>query len=78
MIGAFFSLEIGYLIVNYLLKASLTLEYLIYVILGVLFGMGTSLISALYPAYKASKLDPIKALSLLLTVCNTIKNCSCL
>ena len=62
LIGAFLSLGIGYLIVNYLLKASLSLECLIYVILGVLFGIGTSLISALYPAYKASKLDPIKAL----------------
>ncbi|ABR56105.1 ABC transporter permease [Methanococcus aeolicus] len=61
-IGAFLSLGIGYLIVCYLLKASLTVDCLVYVILGVLFGIATSLISALYPAYKASKLDPIKAL----------------
>jgi putative ABC transport system permease protein len=62
LIGAFLSLGIGYLIVSYLLKASLTIDCLYYVLLGILFGIGTSLISALYPAYKASKLDPINAL----------------
>ncbi|EHP84336.1 ABC transporter permease [Methanotorris formicicus] len=62
LIGATLSLGMGYLIVHYLLGSELSLSCLVYVFLGVLFGIGTALISALYPAYKASKLDPIKAL----------------
>ncbi|WP_292460136.1 ABC transporter permease [Methanothermococcus sp.] len=62
LIGALMSVVIGYLIVVFLLKSSLAWYCLIYVLIGILFGVGTSLISALYPAYKAATLDPIKAL----------------
>ncbi|MEO2117853.1 MAG: FtsX-like permease family protein [Methanocaldococcus sp.] len=62
LIGAFLSLFFGYLIVHYLLKTSLSYYAIIYMLIGIFFGILTSLISALYPAYKASKLDPIKAL----------------
>jgi putative ABC transport system permease protein len=62
LIGAFLSLFFGYLIVHYLLKSSLSYYAIFYMIIGIMFGILTALISALYPAYKASKLDPIKAL----------------
>ncbi|AEH06434.1 ABC transporter permease [Methanothermococcus okinawensis] len=62
LIGALISVAIGYLVVVFLLKSSLTWYCMIYLLIGILFGVGTSLIASLYPAYKASKLDPIKAL----------------
>ena len=54
VIGATLSLGVGYLIVHYLLDSALPLSCLVYVFLGMLFGVGTSLVSALYPAYKAA------------------------
>ncbi|AEF96615.1 ABC transporter permease [Methanotorris igneus] len=62
IIGAMLSLGVGYLVVHYLLRSSITMESLIYVFLGILFGVGTSIVASLYPAYKAANLDPIKAL----------------
>lgn len=62
VIGAILSLGVGYLVVHYLLSSSITMESLIYVFLGILFGVGTSIIASLYPAYKAANLDPINAL----------------
>ncbi len=61
VIGAILSLGVGYLVVHYLLSSSITMESLIYVFLGI-FGVGTSIIASLYPAYKAANLDPINAL----------------
>ena len=62
VIGVLLSLGIGYLVVHYVLNSSITMESLIYLFLGVLFGVGTSIIASLYPAYKAANLDPINAL----------------
>lgn len=62
VVGVLLSLGIGYLVVHYLLNSYITLEGLIYTFLGFLFGVGTSVIASLYPAYKAANLDPVKAL----------------
>ena len=62
LIGALFSIIIGYLILTFYIKTSFPISGLNYVILGVFFGIITSLISSTYPTYKAAKLNPIKAL----------------
>ncbi|HIQ39302.1 MAG TPA: ABC transporter permease [Methanothermococcus okinawensis] len=62
VLGVLLSLGIGYLVVYYLLNSYITLEGLVYPLLGFLFGVGTSVIASLYPAYKAANLDPVRAL----------------
>lgn len=65
IIGGLLSLLGGYAISLLMLE---TTEYLfvpsslIYVVYGIGFGIGTSLLSGLYPAWKASNLNPIEAL----------------
>jgi len=62
LIGIILSLIIGQVALSQY-SMSLPLESLIYILIkSVLIGVGVSVMSALYPAYKASKLDPIKAL----------------
>ncbi|RLI82247.1 MAG: ABC transporter permease [Archaeoglobales archaeon] len=64
-IGGILSFVGGYAIDMLVLK---TAKYVfqtssfLYVVLGVTFGISTSLISAMYPAWKASRLEPIQAL----------------
>lgn len=65
VIGGLLSFLGGYSIDMLILK---TAKYvfvpssILYVVLGISFGIFTALISALYPAWKASKLEPIEAL----------------
>lgn len=65
IIGSSLGLIGGY-IINMLIIGSakyvFTLSSLLYVFLGIVVGILTALISALYPAWKASNLEPIKAL----------------
>jgi putative ABC transport system permease protein len=62
LIGIILSLIIGQVALSQY-SMSLPLESLIYILIkSVLIGVGVSVMSALYPAYKASKLDPIEAL----------------
>jgi len=64
-IGGALSIIGGYAVSMVMLQ---TTEYLfvpsslVYIVYGVGFGLGTSLISGLYPAWKASNLNPIEAL----------------
>ena len=64
-IGGVLSLIGGYAVSLVMLQ---TTEYLfvpsslIFIVYGVAFGVGTSLVSGLYPAWKASNLNPIEAL----------------
>jgi len=65
VIGGVLSIFGGYAISILMLQ---TTEYLfvpsslVYVFYGIAFGIGTSLLSGLYPAWKASNLNPIEAL----------------
>jgi putative ABC transport system permease protein len=64
-IGGVLSILGGYAVSLVMLQ---TTEYLfvpsslIYIAYGIAFGIGTSLLSGLYPAWKASNLNPIEAL----------------
>ncbi|WP_423792501.1 ABC transporter permease [Methanocaldococcus indicus] len=62
VVGVIISLIISYFVSVYLLKVSLPLSSILYIIIGIIFGVLTSLLSSLYPAYKATKVEPIKAL----------------
>jgi putative ABC transport system permease protein len=64
-IGGALSLAGGYLAVNVMLKSTKYLfeaSTLVYILYGVAFGIGVSLISGIYPAWKAAMLNPIDAL----------------
>jgi putative ABC transport system permease protein len=65
VIGAFLGFGVGYLVDVLILKEASYLfapSSLVYLFLGIAFGIGTSVISGLYPAWRASKLKPIEAL----------------
>ena len=65
IIGGFLSFLGGYALDMLLLKTAkyvFTPSAIAYVLLGIFFGIFTALVSALYPAWKASKLEPIQAL----------------
>jgi putative ABC transport system permease protein len=64
-IGGVLSLIGGYAVSIVMLQTSQYLfapSSLVYVLYGIAFGIGTSLISGFYPAWKASNLNPIEAL----------------
>jgi len=61
-IGGMLGLLFSYVVVVYILKVSFPIYSTYYVLLSMLFGILVSLISAIYPTYKASKLNPITAL----------------
>lgn len=65
VLGALFGFGIGYLVDVLILEEAsylFTTSSIAYIFLGVGFGIGTSVISGLYPAWRASKLKPIEAL----------------
>jgi len=65
VIGAVLGFGVGFLVDVLILKEASYLfapSSILYLFLGVVFGIGTSVISGLYPAWKASKLKPIEAL----------------
>jgi len=64
-IGGALSLAGGYLAVNVMLQSSkylLAPSTLVYILYGVIFGIGVSLLSGIYPAWKAAMMNPIEAL----------------
>jgi putative ABC transport system permease protein len=64
-IGGVLALVAGYLVSSLMLQTTQYLlmpSSLIFVVYGVSFGIATSLLSGLYPAWKASNLNPIEAL----------------
>ncbi len=63
LIGIILSLIVGEIALSKYGGMTLAFKCSIYILIKSLFiGIGVSVMSALYPAYKASKLDPIKAL----------------
>ncbi len=65
VIGALLGFGVGYLVDVLILKEASYLfapSSLVYLFLGIAFGIVTSVISGLYPAWRASKLKPIEAL----------------
>jgi len=65
VIGAICGFGVGYLVDVLMLKEASYLfapSSILYLILGIAFGIGTSVISGLYPAWRASNLKPIEAL----------------
>ena len=65
VIGALFGFGIGFLVDVLVLKEASYLfapSSILYIFLGIAFGIGTSVISGLYPAWRASRLKPIEAL----------------
>jgi putative ABC transport system permease protein len=64
-IGGVLSLVAGYLVSSLMLQTTrylLVPSSLVFIVYGVSFGIATSLLSGLYPAWKASNLNPIEAL----------------
>jgi putative ABC transport system permease protein len=64
-IGGVLALLAGYLISSLMLQTTrylLVPSSLVFIVYGVSFGIATSLLSGLYPAWKASNLNPIEAL----------------
>jgi putative ABC transport system permease protein len=65
VIGAILGFGAGFLVDVLILKEVSYLfapSSIFYVFLGIAFGIGTSVLSGLYPAWRASKLKPIEAL----------------
>ncbi|MGB2842483.1 MAG: ABC transporter permease [Halobacteriota archaeon] len=65
VIGAIFGFGVGFLVDVLVLKEASYLfapSSIFYVFVGIAFGIGTSVISGLYPAWRASRLKPIEAL----------------
>ncbi len=65
VIGAIMGLGAGFLVDVLILKEASYLfapSSILYVFVGIAFGVGTSVISGLYPAWRASRLKPIEAL----------------
>jgi len=65
ILGAFLSLGVGALVAHFALRdatAVLVADNLKFLALGVAFGIGTSVLSGLYPAWKAANEHPVEAL----------------
>ncbi len=65
VIGAILGFGAGFLVDVLMLKEAsylFTPSSILYVFIGIAFGIGTSVLSGLYPAWRASRLKPIEAL----------------